>query len=139
MTEFVVCYSTRDGVEAKLHAYRRGEGSIRDENHVREIVKCFLHGNEDLISDAAPSADERVLFEIHLGVKNTRRDGSGYFGWDYRRIEPCPQCVAEAGMDIFHQIKHVLRRAKNERKGGDMGKKCGGKRGGGKSGGKCGK
>ena len=41
---------------------------------------------------------------------------SNYFGCDYRQIQPCPHCVAEAGMEIFLQIKHLLRRARKEKK-----------------------
>lgn len=46
----------------------------------------------------------------------TRRGTSNYFGCDYRQIQPCPHCVAEAGMEIYVQIKHLLRRARKEKK-----------------------
>ena len=81
-SRFVVCYTTRDGVHADLHAYADGE---------------------------------RVMFEIVLHVCATRRGTSNYFGCDYRQIQPCPHCVAEAGMDIYGQIKHLLRRARKEK------------------------
>ena len=88
-SRFVVCYTTLDGVRADLHAYADGDGSLRDNNHVREIV---------------------------LHVCETRRGKSNYFGCDYRQIQPCPHCVAEAGMDIYVQIKHLLRMARKEKK-----------------------
>lgn len=110
MTQFVVCYSTCDGVVARLHAFGRGEGSVRDENHVRDIVACFAKGNEGAVVCAAPGPGERVLFEITLGVSRTRRGGSRYSNWDYRQVQPCPQNVAEAGMDLFRLIKRNLRR-----------------------------
>lgn len=111
MTEFVVCFATSDGKVARMHAYGRGEGSLRDENHVRDIVGCFSRGNEGSILCEPPGPDERVMFEITLGVSGSRRGGSVYSGWEYRQISPCPQCVAEAGMDVYRQIKRNLRRA----------------------------
>ena len=114
-SRFVVCYTTRDGVRADLHAYADGDGSLRDNNHVREIIETFTRGNEGLISNAAPSDGERVLFEIVLHVCATRRGTSSYFGCDYRQHQPCPHCVAEAGMDIYLQIKRLLRRARRNK------------------------
>jgi len=111
MAEFVVCYATYDNVHANLHAYCRGEGSIRDENHVRDIVDEFCKGNEGKINTSPPSEGERTMFEITLGVKDTRKDHSTYFGCDYSQIQQCPHCVAEARMDIFLHIKSLLMRA----------------------------
>ena len=124
-SRFVVCYTTRDGVRADLHAYADGDGSLRDNNHVLEIVRKFTHGNEGAVRNRPPAdgervrnrppADgERVMFEIVLHVCETRRGRSNYFGCDYRQIQPCPHCVAEAGMDIYGQIKHLLRRARKK-------------------------
>lgn len=110
MVQFVVCYATADGVVARLHAYGRGDGSLRDVNHVRDIVRCFAKGNEGAVSCEPPADGERVMFEITLGVSRTRRGGSRYSNWDYRQVQPCPQCVAEAGMDLFALIKRNLRR-----------------------------
>lgn len=115
-SRFVVCYTTRDGVRAVLHAYADGDGSLRDNNHVREIVREFTHGNEGEVSNRPPEDGERVMFEIFLHVCATRRGTSNYFGCDYRQIQPCPHCVAEAGMEIYVQIKHLLRRARKEKK-----------------------
>lgn len=114
-SRFVVCYTTTDGVRAHLHAYADGDGSLRDNNHVREIVREFTHGNEDAVRNRPPADGERVLFEIALHVRDTRRGTSSYFGCDYRQIQPCPHCVAEAGMDIYGQIKRLLRRARREK------------------------
>ena len=115
-SRFVVCYTTRDGVRADLHAYADGDGSLRDNNHVREIVREFTRGNEGTVRNRPPADGERVMFEIVLHVCGTRRGKSNYFGCDYRQIQPCPHCVAEAGMDIYVQIKHLLRRARREKK-----------------------
>ena len=115
-SRFVVCYTTRDGVHADLHAYAAGDGSLRDTNHVREIVREITRGIEGAGRDRPPAAGERVMFEIFLHVCSTRRGKSNYFGCDYRQIQPCPHCVAEAGMEIFLQIKHLLRRARKEKK-----------------------
>lgn len=115
-SRFVVCYTTLDGVRADLHAYADGDGSLRDNNHVREIVREFTHGNEGVVRNRPPEEGERVMFEIVLNVCETRRGKSNYFGCDYRQIQPCPHCVAEAGMDIYVQIKHLLRKARKEKK-----------------------
>lgn len=110
-SEFVVCYSTTDNIHANLHAYCRGDGTVRDNNHVVDIVREFCHGNEDKIITRAPIDGERVMFEIRLGISGTRHGTSDYFGLDYQQFQPCPHCVAEAGMDIYLQIKHLLCRA----------------------------
>ena len=115
-SRFVVCYTTLDGVRADLHAYADGDGSLRDNNHVREIVRELTHGNEGTVRNRPPADGERVMFENVLHVCETRRGKSNYFGCDYRQIQPCPHCVAEAGMDIYVQIKHLLRRARKEKK-----------------------
>lgn len=114
-SRFVVCYTTRDGVRADLHAYADGDGSLRDNNHVLDIVREFTHGNEGMVRNRPPEDGERVMFEIVLYVCATRRGTSNYFGCSYRQIQPCPHCVAEAGMDIYLQIKHLLRRARKEK------------------------
>ena len=53
-SRFVVCYTTRDGVRADLHAYADGDGSLRDNNHVREIVREFTNGNEGVVRNHPP-------------------------------------------------------------------------------------
>lgn len=116
MTQFVVCFSTTDGKTAQLHAFRRGEGSLRDENHVGEIISCFCKGNENGIIHREPVEGERVLYEVHLTVENTRRNGSRYSGWDFRMFPGCPHCVAVAGYDIFRQMKRVLKNARRNKK-----------------------
>lgn len=132
-SRFVVCYTTNDGVHAVLRAYMDGDGTVRDNNHVQEIVRMFVRGNEDVVMTSAPGEDDKVLFEMWMFVRDTRRNGSGYFGWDYAQRPGCPQCVAEAGMYIYRQLKHVLRKAGREQgKEVHMGKKCGGGK-------KCGK
>lgn len=78
-SRFVVCYTTRDGVRADLHAYADGDGSLRDNNHVREIVREFTHGNEGAVRNRPPADGERVMFEIVLHVCATRRGTSNYF------------------------------------------------------------
>lgn len=78
-SRFVVCYTTRDGVHAVLHAYADGDGSLRDNNHVREIVREFTHGNEGEVRNRPPSDGERVMFEIVLHVCATRRGTSNGF------------------------------------------------------------
>lgn len=115
MTEFVTCYTTKDGVHANLHAYTRGDGSLRDCNHALDIVKEFVGGNEDRITQRAPVEGERVMFEVWLPVTGTRHGTSNYGTPDYRQIQPCPQCVAEAGYDIYSQIVRLLRRARIRR------------------------
>ena len=114
-SRFVVCFATKDGVRADLHAYADGDGSLRDNNHVREIVREFARGNEGAVSTRPPADGERVLFEVVLHVMDTRRGTSSYFGCDYRQVQPCPHCVAEAGMDIYRQIKRLLRRARRNK------------------------
>ena len=52
-SRFVVCYTTTDGVRADLHAYADGDGSLRDNNHVRKIVRdesiaCVHPGSDSL-------------------------------------------------------------------------------------------
>ena len=81
-SRFVVCYTTRDGVRADLHAYADGDGSLRDNNHVREIVREFTNGNEGVVRNRPPADGERVMFEIVLHVCETRRGKSNYFGCD---------------------------------------------------------
>lgn len=115
MTELVICYATADGAVARLLAYGRGDGSLRDENHVRDIARCFAKGNEEDVVCRPPAPGERVLFEITLGVSRSRRGTSRYSGWDYRRIEPCPMEVAQEGMLLFRKIKSNLRKAARSR------------------------
>lgn len=117
MTEFVAMWTTRDRRNVALHAFRRGEGSIRDENHVRDIMDCFARGNEDLVLKTPPDPGETPLFEIHLRVAETRHGGSNYSGWDYRMYQDCPHRVAEAGMDIYQQIKALLKKARIRKEG----------------------
>lgn len=116
MTQFVICYSTTDGFRANLHAYTRGDGSLRDNNHAIDIVREFVGGNEDRIMTRPPIDGERVMFEVWLPVVGTRHGVSCYGKPDFRQIQPCPQCVAEAGMEIYAQIKHLLRRARVRRR-----------------------
>lgn len=56
-----------------------------------------------------------MLYEVHLNVENTRRDGSRYSGWDFRMFPGCPHCVAVAGYDIFRQMKRVLKNARRNK------------------------
>lgn len=114
---FVVCYATAagDGTVARLHAYADGDGSLRDNNHAAEIVREFARGNEDAVLMRPPRGDERAMFEVVLCVRATRRGTSTYFGCDYRQIQPCPHCVAAAGMEIYAEIKRLLKRARRAR------------------------
>lgn len=114
---FVVCYTTEDGVHANLHAYCRGDGSLRDNNHVQEIIHEFCHGNEDKIRCRPPVDGERVMFEVWLSVMSTRHGTSTYGKPDYKQIQPCPQCVAEAGYEIYSQIVRLLKNAERNQKG----------------------
>ena len=61
-SRFVVCYTTRDGVRAVLHAYADGDGSLRDNNHVREIVREFTHGKRG--RGEQPSARRRRARDV---------------------------------------------------------------------------
>lgn len=112
VSEFVVCFSTVDGVIAKLHAFRRGESSVRNDNHVQDIITHFVKDNP--ILTRAPQDGERALFEVRLFSCGFGRRNNSY-KIDYRRIEPCPQCVAEAGMDIYYQLKSLLRRCRKDK------------------------
>lgn len=116
---FVVCYATAagDAGKARLHAYADGDGSLRDNNHAAEIVREFARGNEGAIVMRPPQGDERAMFEVVLCVSSTRRGTSTYFGCDYRQIQPCPHCVAAAGMEIYEEIKRVLKRARKRKEG----------------------
>ena len=112
MCEFVVMYCEHADRYARLHAFRRGDGSVRDENHVLDIVREFCKGNESSIVQRAPEDGERPLFEIVLRVAKTRHGVSSYSGWDFRRHEPCPFDVATWGMVIFRKIKSLLKKAR---------------------------
>lgn len=115
MCELVVMYCEHADRYARLHAFRRGDGSVRDENHVLEIVQEFCRGNEASIVQRAPEAGERPLFEIVLRVAKTRHCVSSYSGLDFRRHEPCPFDVATWGMVIFREIKSLLKKARARR------------------------
>ena len=116
MSRFVVCYATRDGVVANLHAYLDGDGAVRDNNHVVDIVSSFCSGKNGAdVVRSAPEPGEKILFEIVLRVSGTRRGGSTYSGWDYVRHDGCPFEVAEEGMLVYKRIKRLLRAAKNRK------------------------
>lgn len=113
--EFVVMYCEHPNRLARLHAFERGGGSMRDENHVADIVRAFCKGNEGTIVQRPPAAGERPLFEIVLAVRDTRGGTSTYHGWSYRRHEPCPYDVANAGMELYAMIKGLLKKARKRR------------------------
>lgn len=113
--EFVVMYCAHPDGHARLHAFERGDGSLRDENHVVDIVREFCKGNEGAIVQRPPAAGERPLFEIVLAVRDTRGGTSTYHGWNYRRHEPCPYDVANAGMELYAMIKGLLKKARKRR------------------------
>jgi len=116
VSEVRICYSTADGNVARLHAYRAGEGGVRDDNHVEDIVSSFCSGKNGAdVVRYAPEPCEKILFEIVLRVSGTRRGGSTYSGWDYVRHEGCPFDVAEEGMLVYKRIKRLLRAAKNRK------------------------
>ena len=106
---------------ADRHAqYRIKTGKLAREDYrsyieaeAREAAKARKSGEAE---NRPPAEGERVMFEIVLHVCETRRGRSNYFGCDYRQVQPCPHCVAEAGMEIYLQIKHLLRRARKEKK-----------------------
>lgn len=116
MTKLKVCYATPDEKLFEVFAYLddNGSGSIRDANHVTEIVEHLTRtgGHAE-----KPPAGWREAFVIELGVMDTRRGNSAYVNWDFRQVQPCPHEVAEEGMNIYREIKRVLRRAKNEQGG----------------------
>lgn len=114
--QFVTCFATTDNKVARLHAFMRGEGSLRDENHIREIVAMFTRGNDTKVIPSAPAENEKVLYEVFLSVENTRHGHSRYSGWDFKMHPGCPQCVAEAGHDIYVHIKKLLKNAKQNSK-----------------------
>lgn len=116
MSEVRICYATKDWKVARLHAYRSGEGGVRDDNHVEDIVRCFCSGrNGAEVVRSAPEPGDSVLFEVILRVSNTRRGNSTYSGWEYVRHEGCPFDVARDGMLVYQRIKRLLRAARNEK------------------------
>lgn len=115
MTEVLIELATPDEVRVDFHAFVGGEvgvGRVQDYNHCLDIVRELV-GTDGAWVDGRP-AGKRVLFRIALGVDETRRGESVYRGARYQRIEPCPLNVAQAGMEVYGELKRLLRRAKRE-------------------------
>lgn len=111
MTRLAIALATGDGRRVDCHAWTDGGGSLRDCNHATDCVRQLV-GTDGAWSEGRPDG-KRTLFEISLGIGDTRRGTSTYRGCDYRRLPGCPNAVAEAGMEIYAELKRVLRRARN--------------------------
>lgn len=101
--------------EVRLFAYAVRDASetdtdLRDGNHCREIVKRLCG---DGITAAMPPRDAWTLWRVYIRVSKSRR-GRAVYSCDYRKFIGCPfPCAAEM-MDVYHEIKRVLRNAREE-------------------------
>lgn len=91
---------------------RADDTDVRDANHAREIVRGLCG---DGITDGEPPDGAVHLWTITICVCKTRR-GLASYRCGYRKCHGCPlQCVAEM-MDIYKEVKRVLRSARKEAK-----------------------
>lgn len=102
--------------EVRLFAYAvRDEGAtdtdLRDGNHCREIVGRL---SGDGITDGTPPDGVTSLWRVSLRVWKSRRGRSEY-ALDYFKFPGCPLSCAAEMMDLFHDVKRVLRTAKKNR------------------------
>lgn len=85
---------------------------LRDGNHCREIAKRLCG---DGIEAAVPPRDAWTLWRVYIRVSKSRR-GRAVYSCDYRKFIGCPLAGAAEMMDVYHEIKRVLRNAREELK-----------------------
>lgn len=101
--------------EVRLFAYAvRGAGEtdtdLRDGNHCREIVARLCGGG---IAAGTPPKEAWTLWRVSVRVGKSRR-GRAAYSCDYRKFTGCPLSGAAEMMDVYHEIKRVLRNARRE-------------------------
>lgn len=83
---------------------------VRDGNHCREIAGRLCG---DGIEAAMPPRDAWTLWRVVVRVSKSRR-GRAVYSCDYRKFTGCPLAGAADMMNVYHEIKRVLRNAKRE-------------------------
>lgn len=101
--------------EVRLFAYSvRDEGAtdtdLRDGNHSREIISRICG---DGITAGVPPKEAWTLWRVFIRVGKSRR-GAAVYSCDYRKFLGCPLSCAAEMMDVYAEIKRVLRNAKKE-------------------------
>lgn len=92
------------------HDERSDDTDVRDANHAVEIVRSLCG---DGISEGAPPKGAARLWVVTIRVDGSRRGRSSY-RCEYRRFAGCPlNCVGEM-MDVYRELKRLLRRAGKE-------------------------
>lgn len=95
-------YSVRDAGET--------DTDLRDGNHCREIVRRLCG---DGIAEGTPPPGSSVLWRVSVRVGGSRR-GRASYSCDYRKFAGCPLAGAAEMMEIYREIKRVLRNARKE-------------------------
>ena len=101
-------FATADNCHVELHAWMEDGGSLRDCNHALAIADALAKtGN---VVREAPGVGKRMLFEVWITVEDTR-GGDSVYTCDYHRHNGCPLNVIDAGMELYHEFKRVMRSA----------------------------
>ena len=106
VTRMIAAYATADNRHMELHSWVEDGGTLRDDNHALAILDQFIDCDDRIIRE--PPTGKRTLFTVTMTVSNTRR-GESKYDCDYQRYGDCPLCVVDAGMDLYHEFKRVLR------------------------------
>lgn len=93
-----------------MRAAGETDTDLRDGNHCAAIVKRICG---DGIEAAMPPKDAWTLWRVYIRVSKSRRRIANY-SCDYRKFIGCPLACAAEMMDIYHEIKRVLRNAREE-------------------------
>ena len=100
---------------AQIYCYtaaeRGDEERVRDVNHAVEIARGIV-GDGPHLKSGVPTKGLARLFDIYINVTHTRR-GTAQYRADYRRYFGCPVRVAGEMMEIYREIKKVLRGARD--------------------------
>lgn len=111
VTKMLAAYATGDEKHVELHAWAEDGGSLRDDNHAVSCVDMFADCDSGHIIKGPPIG-KRVLFTVWITISKTRRATSSYH-CDYHRHNGCPLNVIDAGMDLYHEFKRVIRKARD--------------------------
>lgn len=112
MTRFVITIATQDFKTATFFAYGDdGNGSVRDCNHATECARVWCETSNGQARQEPPPEGWIRLFDVYVGIEQTRRGNSVYRGADYKRYPKCTNGVAQAGMEVYYDLKRVIREA----------------------------
>ena len=111
---FAAFARSEDGKRAVLHSWTEcaEDGRVYDTKHAAQCLDLFADLDSGIVKGKPTTP---LLFSVWLTIEKTHRNSSLYT-CDYHRHDGCPLCVVEAGMDLYHEFKRVIRNARETKR-----------------------